>query len=135
MHVCVFIFFDREGFFRLQDSWDILEKYGSTILCCEYLSAKFLHPCIWKCHIPPPKTKLQLAKRYVDIGYTSVTSLNRQVNEKILRYAGYSKLNYSTLNQVLGNIMKKICLFWSNVAASLRRALLVDAMGWNLLVR
>ena len=72
---------------------------------------------------------------YVDIGYKSVTSLNQQVNEKILRYAGYSKLNSSTLNQVLGSIIKKICLFWSNVAASLRRALLVDAMGWNLLVR
>ena len=48
---------------------------------------------------------------YVDLRYKSVTCHNRQVNEKILRYAGYSKLNSSTLNQVLGNIIKKICLF------------------------
>ena len=40
--VCVFIFFHREGFFRLQDVQDILERYGSTILCCEYLSGCFL---------------------------------------------------------------------------------------------
>ena len=39
--VCVFIFFHREGFFRLQDVWDILERYESTILCCEYLSGCF----------------------------------------------------------------------------------------------
>ena len=31
--VCVFILFYREGFFRLQDVWDILERYGSTMLC------------------------------------------------------------------------------------------------------
>ena len=43
--VCVFIFFHRRGFFRLQDVWDILEKYGSTILCCEYLAGCF-------CQIP-----------------------------------------------------------------------------------
>ena len=36
--VCVFIFFHREGFFRLQDVHDMLEMYGSTNLCCEYLS-------------------------------------------------------------------------------------------------
>ena len=34
--VCVFVFFHREGFFSLQDVWDMLEGYGgSTILCCE----------------------------------------------------------------------------------------------------
>ena len=40
--VCVFIFLHREGFFRLQDVQDILERDGSTILCCEYLSGCFL---------------------------------------------------------------------------------------------
>ena len=39
--VCVFIFLHREGFFRLQDVQDILERYGSTILCCEYLFGCF----------------------------------------------------------------------------------------------
>ena len=39
--VCAFIFFHREGFFRLQDLQDMLERYGSTILCCEYLSGCF----------------------------------------------------------------------------------------------
>ena len=38
---CVFTFIHREGFFRLQDVQDILERYGSTILCCEYLSVCF----------------------------------------------------------------------------------------------
>ena len=39
--VCVFIFFHHKGFFRLQDVQDILERYGSAILCCEYLSGCF----------------------------------------------------------------------------------------------
>ena len=39
--VCVFIFFHREGFFRLQCVQDILERYGSTIFCCEYLFGCF----------------------------------------------------------------------------------------------
>ena len=39
--VCVFIFFHREGFFWLQDVQDMLERYGSTILCCEYSSGCF----------------------------------------------------------------------------------------------
>ena len=34
--LCVCIFFHRGGFFRLQDVCDILEGYGSTVLCCEY---------------------------------------------------------------------------------------------------
>ena len=38
---CVFILFHREGLFRLQDVWDILEGYGSTMLCCEYHSRCF----------------------------------------------------------------------------------------------
>ena len=39
--VCVFIFFHREGFFRLQHVKDMLERFRSTILCCEYLSGCF----------------------------------------------------------------------------------------------
>ena len=46
--VCVFIFFHHEGFFRLQDVRDILERYGSTILCCEYLSG-----CFYQVHSSP----------------------------------------------------------------------------------
>ena len=58
--VCVFIHFHREGFFRLQDVWDILEGtdqrcYVVSIICCA--DAKFLHLGIWKYHISPPKTK------------------------------------------------------------------------------
>ena len=34
--MCVFILFHREGFLYQQDVWDMLEGYGSTILCCEY---------------------------------------------------------------------------------------------------
>ena len=41
MCVFVFIFFHREGIFRLQNVQDILERYESTILCCEYLSGYF----------------------------------------------------------------------------------------------
>ena len=36
VYVWVCIFFHCESFFRLQDVWDILEGYRSTILCCEY---------------------------------------------------------------------------------------------------
>ena len=43
--LCVFILFHREGFFRLQDVWDILQGYGSTMLCCHYHSRCF-------CQIP-----------------------------------------------------------------------------------
>ena len=39
--VCLCILFHREVFFRLQDVWDILEGYGSTMLCCEYHSRCF----------------------------------------------------------------------------------------------
>ena len=31
--VYVFILFHREGFFRLRDVWDIIEEYGSMMLC------------------------------------------------------------------------------------------------------
>ena len=34
--MCVFITFHREGLFQLEDVCDILEGYGSTMLCCEY---------------------------------------------------------------------------------------------------
>ena len=35
--VCgVLILFNREGFFRLQDIWEILEGYRTMMLCCEY---------------------------------------------------------------------------------------------------
>ena len=35
--VCgVLILFHREGFFRLQDIWEILEGYRTMMLCCEY---------------------------------------------------------------------------------------------------
>ena len=34
--LCACVFFHREGFFRLQDVWDILEGHRSTISCCEY---------------------------------------------------------------------------------------------------
>ena len=39
--VCVFILFHLEGFFRLQDVWDIIKGYRSEILCCEYHSRCF----------------------------------------------------------------------------------------------
>ena len=38
---CVFIFFHREGFFQLQDVQGMLERNGSTILCCEYSYGRF----------------------------------------------------------------------------------------------
>ena len=34
--VCVFIIFHREGLLQLEDVCDILERYESTMLCCEY---------------------------------------------------------------------------------------------------
>ena len=44
--VCVcFLLFHREGFFRLQDVWNISEGYRSTMLCCEY------HPRCF-CQVP-----------------------------------------------------------------------------------
>ena len=57
--VCVFIFFHREGFFRLQDVQDILEgtDQRSWVVNISWLRyAKFHHRRIWKCHISPPKT-------------------------------------------------------------------------------
>ena len=61
-------------------------------------TAKFLHLCIGKCHISPPKTKTpdrykqekkpydKVRARekmiYVDIGYDLATSLNRQVTKR-----------------------------------------------------
>ena len=48
--VCVFIFFHHEGFFRLQDVQDILERDGPTTFCCEYLYGCFCQvpssPCL-----------------------------------------------------------------------------------------
>ena len=90
MHVCVFIFFDHEGFFRLEDSRDIFERYGSTILCCEYfyvcfyqdLSSLYLKMSSFTSRDETPACEKIID---VDIGYKSVTSLNRQVNEKILK--------------------------------------------------
>ena len=80
LFVCGVIFFHREGFLKLQDVWDILELYSSTVKDssnCKmsqtyfrgtdqrscvvniYLGAstKFLHLPVWKCHISLPKTK------------------------------------------------------------------------------
>ena len=57
--VCVFIFFHREGFFRLQDVQDILEgtDQRSWVVNISWLRyAKFHHRRTWKCHISPPKT-------------------------------------------------------------------------------
>ena len=57
--VCVFIFFHREGFFRLQDVQDILEgtDQRSWVVNISWLRyATFHHRRIWKCHISPPKT-------------------------------------------------------------------------------
>ena len=99
--VCAFIFFHHEGFFQLQDVRDILERYGSTILCCEYLSGCF-------CQVPSsPYLKMSYftskdensshhkleRKRYdiltasekmiyVDIGYVSAPNQNRQVKKR-----------------------------------------------------
>ena len=58
--VCVCILFHREGFFRLQDVWYMLE--GTDQRCCvvsiiRSAAAKFLHLSVWKSHISPPKTK------------------------------------------------------------------------------
>ena len=60
--VCVFILCHREGFSHLQDVWDILEWYGSTMLCCEYHSRCFClvssSPFPKMFNISFPKTKL-----------------------------------------------------------------------------
>ena len=72
LHVCVCIFFHREGFFRLHDVQDILEDTDQRF-CVVSISwlryAKFHHCRIWKRHISPPKTKTPAAlllerKRY-----------------------------------------------------------------------
>ena len=55
---------------------------------------------------------------YIDIGNKSALDLPTSY-EKILKKGGYSNLNSSTVNQVLGTSMKQICLSLSNVAASL----------------
>ena len=72
--VCVFIFFHREGFFRLQDVQDILEGMDqrSCVVNISWLCyAKFHHRRIWKCHVSPPKTKtpavLLLERKRYDI--------------------------------------------------------------------
>ena len=58
---------------------------------------------------------------------------NTDSDGKILKIRDYSNLNSSILNQVPSISMKQICLSLSDVAASLRRALLVDALGRKLL--
>ena len=58
--VCVYVFFHREGFFRLQNAQDIIEgtDQQSCVVNISWLRyAKFHHLRIWKCHISPPKTK------------------------------------------------------------------------------
>ena len=83
--VCVcaraLILFHRGGFFWLQDVLDILQGYGSTMLCCEY------HPRCF-CQVPsspflnmsyfnskdksPARRKLERKKvMYIDKGYKS----------------------------------------------------------------
>ena len=83
----VFIFFHHEGFW-VQDVREIFETYGSTILCCEYLSRCFCQvrsSLYLKMSYFTPKAKLQPADQlerkrydifrarekiiYVDIGY------------------------------------------------------------------
>ena len=99
--VCVFIFFHCEGFFRLQDVQDILERYGSTTLCCEYSSG-----CL--CQVPsslfpnlsyftskdvtPARRKLERIRYdilcscekiiYIDIGYKFGPSLYQQLSKR-----------------------------------------------------
>ena len=89
--MCVFIIFHCESIFQLQDVWDILERYGSTILCCEYLSGcycqvpsslylKMLYFSSKDDQLERKRYDRILARkkmRYIDIGYTSVTFLNR----------------------------------------------------------
>ena len=58
--VCVFIFFHREGFFRLQDVCNILDGPDQRSCVVNIIlgaSAKFIYLGIWKCHISPPKTR------------------------------------------------------------------------------
>ena len=65
--MCVFIFFHREGFFRLQNVQDILEgtDQRSCVVNISWLRyAKFHHRRIRKCHISPPKTKTLLTFCY-----------------------------------------------------------------------
>ena len=60
MRVCVFIFFHREDFFRLQHVAGILEgtdQRSCFVNISWVLYVKFHHLRIWKCHISPPKTK------------------------------------------------------------------------------
>ena len=71
---CVFIFFHREGFFWVQDVREIFERYGSTILCCEYLSRCFCQvrsSLFLKMSYFTPKAKLepthQLERKRYDI--------------------------------------------------------------------
>ena len=72
--VCVFIFFHREGFFRLQNAQDILEgrdQRSCVVNNSWVLSAKFHHLHIWKFHISPSKTKTPayslLERKWYDI--------------------------------------------------------------------
>ena len=97
--VCVFILFHREGLFRLQDVWDILEGHISTMLCCEYHSRCFcqvpLSPYLKisyftsKDETPArPQTGEKRCDIYgsdiydIDIGYNSASDQNRRVKKR-----------------------------------------------------
>ena len=59
--VCVFVLFHREGFFQLQDVWDMFDGHGYVVSIIPGASDKFLHLSIWKSS--PPKMKLQHADK------------------------------------------------------------------------
>ena len=76
VYVYVFIFFHREGFFRLQDVQDILERYGSTILCCEYSFGCF-------CQVP--------SSLFPNLSYFTskdVTPARRKTGDNTIWYTG-----------------------------------------------
>ena len=121
--VCLFVYtLSPAGFFRLQDVCDIPEMFWSTALNWRE------NDMIW---CAPRKDDIYWCRIWADLEPRPTS------DEKILKdtKGGYSNLNSSTLNQVLGIGIKKICLSLLNVAASLRRALLDDGLGWILLVR
>ena len=77
--VSVFIFFHHEGFFQLQDVQDMLERYRSMILCCEYSSGCF-------CQVPSslfPNLSYFISK--------DVTPACRKTGEKMIWYTVLSQ--------------------------------------------
>ena len=99
--VFVFILCHREGFSHLQDVWDILEWYGSTMLCCEYHFRFFCQvssssfPKMF--NISLPKAKLDQTEKlerndviylphkkmiHSDIGYKLASNQNRWVTKR-----------------------------------------------------